>query len=1202
MSTNKTNVVNFNNFDNFDNFERSVNFNRNNNQMKLKNFNQRVIALVLTFVALLAGHTTALADETVSLSEDPDIAAGTAGHWYVNMHRRNNLQLTFTTADLAAGKGTFKVYDDGGKNGNYSPGCGSSLIITVPEGYILQASGTVWTKNKNNIDELRLYNSFYYGDNTLASVQSDADGEGKDFGPVVTSKAKMTEGQYLRLYFLSSTNETTYAGFDVTVTVIENTLYNVGIATGIAHGSVSVSPAQARYKDEVTITATPDADYYLGTVSYNDGTGNHVVTADKSGAYKFTMPQSDVTVSATFLDETGYLWGEGNDGSAEHPYVIRDKEGYDLLVEHSKTNSYADKHFELTDDISDVTTMIASEANYPFCGIIDGKGHKVTLALSQNATVSDPSTNDSYGLGCAMIHYAGKKGSGCTISNLTVSGTITTTCQWAAGFISYAAGTISMTDCRSSVTINSTRSGTSYDAGFVSFGRESNSKSSFTFTRCLFDGAFISDVSLLFSGFLGKGFIIDNFLKLENCVVAPDATTHLQAGSGYHLFPYAYNNEKIVFSGYNFWNKNGTIDLIQNQGTQTYQLTLNDGATAVHSDTGTAIGNGAATVYADGFSYGGNAYFPQGTTVTLGNTPADGMTCIGYTSSGTTISDAGTFTMPANTVIVGAHYQRTDYVNHWQASLTRDGSSEQKAFLITTPEGLNLLASEVNGGNTFEGKFFKLDADITYSHTTAWNDDSSKENNYAPIGSRNNNLYFSGTFDGQNHTVSGIRYYKETNNGSNIGLFGQLKNGTVKNVTLADARLASAARVGGIVGFSLSSVVDNCYATETVTIRATRSNTTSFGGIVGSNDSGSTVSRCTSAARIMAIDGCTGINSFGGIVGSNSIDCTVSDCTAAGAIIANVEAAGAIVGHNNINSANNTCGILTGNTYHSCLVGTNAFNIGVGFHGTGGTSSGEYGDRTGATLDRTKLFLFDDRNNTDIIAAYSAPTSHTAYSGTAPSVSNLTVTLAGRTLYKDGDWNTLCLPFNLSISGSVLDGDNVDVRTLSSTEFSNGTLTLNFTDKGNVTIICAGVPYIIKWDNTGSNLVNPTFSGVTISNTTNNVSTTYADFKGTYSPIVWETENTSILFVGGGNTLYYPQSGAHINAQRAYFQLKGITAGDVQNARMNVDDDDVTGIQTTDYANYTDSDAWYDMSGRKLDGKPTQAGLYIHNGNKVVIK
>jgi hypothetical protein len=31
-------------------------------------------------------------------------------------------------------------------------------------------------------------------------------------------------------------------------------------------------------------------------------------------------------------------------------------------------------------------------------------------------------------------------------------------------------------------------------------------------------------------------------------------------------------------------------------------------------------------------------------------------------------------------------------------------------------------------------------------------------------------------------------------------------------------------------------------------------------------------------------------------------------------------------------------------------------------------------------------------------------------------------------------------------------------------------------------------------------------------------------------------------------------------------------------------------------------DAWYDLSGRKFSGRPATKGLYVHHGNKFVIK
>ena len=61
--------------------------------------------------------------------------------------------------------------------------------------------------------------------------------------------------------------------------------------------------------------------------------------------------------------------------------------------------------------------------------------------------------------------------------------------------------------------------------------------------------------------------------------------------------------------------------------------------------------------------------------------------------------------------------------------------------------------------------------------------------------------------------------------------------------------------------------------------------------------------------------------------------------------------------------------------------------------------------------------LNDNADNAEVIAKYDGQ-----------SVSK--VTLSGRTLYKDGSWNTLCLPFDVALEGSPLAGDGVDVRTL----------------------------------------------------------------------------------------------------------------------------------------------------------------------------
>ena len=231
------------------------------------------------------------------------------------------------------------------------------------------------------------------------------------------------------------------------------------------------------------------------------------------------------------------------------------------------------------------------------------------------------------------------------------------------------------------------------------------------------------------------------------------------------------------------------------------------------------------------------------------------------------------------------------------------------------------------------------------------------------------------------------------------------------------------------------------------------------------------------------------------------------------------------------------------------------------------------------------------------------------------------VTLQGRTLYKDGNWNTLCLPFSLDatqLAASQLAG--AYIRALNTASFSNSTLTLNFTDENAVSTITTGTPYIIKWASSETNIENPTFTGVTISNANYDKSCDLGDgksvtFKGTYKKLSYTAETASILFLGGANTLYYPLAGASIGAQRAYFELSGLTAGDKTNLIrgfvLNFGDGQ-TGISEAAPLNdkgQMTNDNWYSLDGRRLDSVgagPVPArlrkGMYIHNGKKRVIK
>ena len=203
---------------------------------------------------------------------------------------------------------------------------------------------------------------------------------------------------------------------------------------------------------------------------------------------------------------------------------------------------------------------------------------------------------------------------------------------------------------------------------------------------------------------------------------------------------------------------------------------------------------------------------------------------------------------------------------------TANASTETDPYVINNKDQLDLLAQRVNNGTTYSGKFFKLGADITYSHTTDWDDDNSTENNYTAIGCKlgsdpnTDHHPFSGTFDGDGHTVSGIRIYKSGNDWADgcQGLFGYTDGATVKNVTLTDARITGYQSVGGIIGDASNATLRNNLA-----IGCAISAGEYRGAIVGNNDGSTTANNYYS--------GCTVGGSTGNGIGCNGADITAND-------------------------------------------------------------------------------------------------------------------------------------------------------------------------------------------------------------------------------------------------------------------------------------------------------------------------------------
>lgn len=163
----------------------------------------------------------------------------------------------------------------------------------------------------------------------------------------------------------------------------------------------------------------------------------------------------------------------------------------------------------------------------------------------------------------------------------------------------------------------------------------------------------------------------------------------------------------------------------------------------------------------------------------------------------------------------------------------------ESPYLIKTIDDLNTLSADVNRGVDYHGMYFKLESDLDYSGVAVDEGGS----NFTPIGWASD---FYGNFDGDNHTISGVKV--EDNTHLNCGLFGIVTNGTIKNLKVTNSSFSSSdtnAKVGGIVSSADNSTVENCHTTSDVRVTGYET-----GGIVGNVRNSAKVIACTSAAAV----------------------------------------------------------------------------------------------------------------------------------------------------------------------------------------------------------------------------------------------------------------------------------------------------------------------------------------------------------------
>lgn len=210
---------------------------------------------------------------------------------------------------------------------------------------------------------------------------------------------------------------------------------------------------------------------------------------------------------------------------------------------------------------------------------------------------------------------------------------------------------------------------------------------------------------------------------------------------------------------------------------------------------------------------------------------------------------------------------------------------------------------------------------------------------------------------------------------------------------------------------------------------------------------------------------------------------------------------------------------------------------------------------------------------------------------------NVNVTLK-RTFYKDGEWNTLCLPFAVADAKTAF--DNAELREVD-TEKSNGN-TIVFKE---ATAIEAGKPYLIKWANSSSDAVNveKKFEGVTLvaAATPVVVKEGGISFNGFYKmTAASELGGASVAAIGAGNKLFKVNEGK-MKGFRAAFVL----SSNAQASKYKVViDGTATGIEDLVIDSVKANGRVYNLNGQYVGNSLNglQPGLYIQNGKKIVVK
>lgn len=489
---------------------------------------------------------------------------------------------------------------------------------------------------------------------------------------------------------------------------------------------------------------------------------------------------------------------------------------------------------------------------------------------------------------------------------------------------------------------------------------------------------------------------------------------------------------------------------------------------------------------------------------------------------------------------------------------------------------------------------------------------------WTPIG---NSKPYSGTFDGQGHTVSGL--YLDNTETDNVGLFGS-NDGTIQNVGVVDSYFNGRDCVGGVCGMNwhdgteiMYVTITNCYNTGVVNGRRF------VGGVCGYNristgDDGkqALITDCYNTGKV------SGNNYVGGVCGRNYAN-PIDDGNSSASIM-NCYNTGAVSGNNYVG------GVCGENSYY-IYMGTPSAAIMNCYYNSDNYTGDAVGNNTGDVVDvmgkNTAHFASGEvcyllSQGSTVVDDETSTSNY--YSGAVwgqqlgvdnyPLASDYKVIRAAQDGMEGTDyWAT----FSNQTSDADLGG-----LTVYKAKVNAGKMTLSECDntvaKGEGVLVKGSSEYLnAKLLNTATEVTEPDNDLVATPETAQIVTAdddytlyrlTYNDVNnkeaiGFYLSLV-KDENGDVIESSVGKQLKATTGKAYLNVPTSESKLPA-SAAPARGFGFPGDDGETTGIEcitVTDESLHRNgyAEGFFDLLGRKVS-KPTK-GLYINNGKKVIIK